>query len=126
MKWYLMALKKYADFSGRARRKEYWMFGLFNLFFVVLAAILDNIFGTTIGSAPYGLVYVLYIAATILPTLAVTVRRLHDINKSGWYYFMVLIPLVGPILLLIYFCTEGDAGINGYGSDPKHGEPSSV
>jgi uncharacterized membrane protein YhaH (DUF805 family) len=125
MKWYLMALKKYADFSGRARRKEYWMFTLFQLIFAITCMILDNVFGTTLGILHYGVIYLFFLGITILPTFAVAVRRLHDINKSGWTYLMVLIPLVGPILMLIYFCTEGDAGTNGFGSDPKQAEPVS-
>ncbi len=81
MNWYLQVLKKYAEFSGRARRTEYWMFALFNLIFFLAAVVIDNIAGTTIGGLPYGLFYFLYALAVLIPGLAVAVRRLHDVGK---------------------------------------------
>lgn len=122
MDWYLQVLKNYAEFSGRARRKEYWMFVLFNLLFLIAAAIIDSIIGTTLGGLPYGLFYFLYAMAVLIPSLAVTVRRLHDVGKSGWFYFIVLIPIVGGIWLLILLCTEGETGVNDYGPNPKEAE----
>jgi uncharacterized membrane protein YhaH (DUF805 family) len=120
MNWYLQVLKKYAQFSGRARRQEFWMFFLFNWIFIIVAIILDNLAGTTFDDlTPYGLFYLLYVIPIIIPGLAVTVRRLHDVGKSGWFYFIILIPLVGAIWLLILFCTEGVAGLNEYGENPK-------
>jgi uncharacterized membrane protein YhaH (DUF805 family) len=120
MNWYLQVLKKYGQFSGRARRQEFWMFFLFNWIFIIVAIIIDNIAGTTIEDFfPYGLFYFLYVIPIIIPGLAVTVRRLHDVGKSGWFYFIILIPLVGAIWLLILFCTEGVAGLNEYGDNPK-------
>jgi uncharacterized membrane protein YhaH (DUF805 family) len=128
MNWYLKVLKNYVTFSGRARRKEYWMFVLFNLIFAIVAMILDNIFGTTFkletafGSQglPYGYIYLLYILAVFLPALAVAVRRLHDVGKSGWFFLIVLIPLVGAIWLLVLFCLDGNPGENEYGENPKN------
>ncbi|MES2780390.1 MAG: DUF805 domain-containing protein [Bacteroidota bacterium] len=119
MKWYLQVLKKYADFNGRARRKEYWMFALFNFIFIIVAMILDNVFGTTIGMVPYGLFYIVYALAVLIPCIAVAVRRLHDVGKSGWMFLIALIPIVGGIWLLVLFCTDGVAGPNEYGANPK-------
>jgi len=119
MNWYLQVLKKYAVFEGRARRKEYWMFALFNLIFLIVAMIIDNIAGTTIDDLPYGVFYYIYAVAVVIPGLAVGVRRLHDIGKSGWYMLIALIPIAGGIWLLVLFCTNGDPGDNEYGTDPK-------
>jgi uncharacterized membrane protein YhaH (DUF805 family) len=119
MNWYTSVLKKYAVFSGRARRKEYWMFFLFNVIFLIVALILDNVLGTTIGNAGYGLFYFLYALAILLPSLAVGVRRLHDTGRSGWWFFIGLIPIIGGIWLLVLFCIEGTPGENTYGPNPK-------
>lgn len=119
MNWYLTVLKKYATFSGRARRKEYWMFLLFHILFLIVASIIDNIAGTTMSNSPYGLIYILYGLFIFMPSLAVSVRRLHDINKSGWWIFISLIPLIGGIWLIVLQATEGDSGSNEYGNDPK-------
>lgn len=122
MKWYLKALKQYADFNGRARRMEYWMFILFNAIFGIAAMILDNLLGLSFSSEiRYGFIYLIYTLATIIPGIAVAVRRLHDVDKSGWFYFIVLIPIVGAIWLLILFFTEGTPGRNQYGVNPKEG-----
>ncbi len=119
MNWYLKVLKQYADFNGRARRMEYWMFALFNVIFLVVAMVLDNILGTTIEDLPYGAFYIIYMLAVLLPGIAVTVRRLHDVGKSGWMYFIVLIPLVGAIWLLVLLFTDSNPGHNQYGLNPK-------
>jgi len=116
--WYLEVLKKYAVFSGRARRKEYWFFVLFNAIFAIAAMILDNILGLAIEDVGYGPFYILYALATIVPGVAVSVRRLHDIGKSGWYILLAFIPCVGAIILLIFDLTPGDTGDNEYGPDP--------
>jgi uncharacterized membrane protein YhaH (DUF805 family) len=107
MNWYLEVLKKYAVFSGRASRREYWMFFLFNLIFAIVAAVLDNVLGLAIRDV-----------GTLLPGLAVGIRRLHDIGKSGWYMLMGFIPCVGGIIVLVFFATQGDMGTNEYGPDP--------
>ncbi|WP_339684581.1 DUF805 domain-containing protein [uncultured Nonlabens sp.] len=119
MNWYLKVLKQYADFSGRARRKEYWMFALFNVIFIASAMILDNVLGLTIGELPYGVFYFLYSLAILIPGLAVYVRRLHDIGKSGWMILIALIPIVGPIWLLVLTLTDSNHGENQYGPNPK-------
>ena len=123
MNWYLKVLKQYVDFSGRARRKEYWMFVLFNIIFAVVAMTFDNVLGTTFElygqSVGYGWIYLLYCLAIILPGLAVCVRRLHDIGKSGWYYLIAFIPLIGFIVLIIWFCQNSQIGENKWGANPK-------
>ena len=83
MNWYLKCLKQYADFNGRAKRTEYWMFILFNMLFSMVVVTLDNVLGLTVGELPYGFFYFIYTFAVFIPSLAVTVRRLHDIGKSG-------------------------------------------
>ncbi|MCK4813110.1 MAG: DUF805 domain-containing protein [Candidatus Marinimicrobia bacterium] len=119
MNWYLQALKSYAVFSGRARRREYFIFVLFNMIFSFIAIILDNMFGIAIESVGYGPISGLYLLAIIIPSLAVTVRRLHDVGKSGWMVLIPLIPLVGVIWLLILLITDSDSEENQYGSNPK-------
>jgi uncharacterized membrane protein YhaH (DUF805 family) len=114
MDWYLKVLKQYADFNGRARRKEYWMFTLFNIIFYILAMLLDYIIGS--GYSP---IYGIYLLAVLIPNLAVSVRRLHDIGKSGVMMFLAFLPIIGAIWLLILFVTEGEEGENEYGPDPK-------
>jgi len=111
VKWFFEAFRKYAVFSGRARRKEYWMFYLFNMIASILAVILDGMLGLS-GSGGRGVLGTLYPIAIILPAIAVSVRRMHDTGHSGWY---MLIPLYNLILA----CTEGDRGSNRYGPDPK-------
>ena len=119
MKWYVQVIKKYAVFSGRARRREYWMFVLFNTIFSLVAMVLDNAFGTTLSGQGYGAIYFLYALAVFVPAFAVSVRRLHDVGKSGWFLLIFLIPFVGAIWLLVLACTAGDAGKNAYGANPK-------
>jgi uncharacterized membrane protein YhaH (DUF805 family) len=127
MKWYLKVINNYAGFGGRARRTEYWMFVLFNIIFLIVAMIIDNILGTTfkmntafgVHKLPYGYVYLVYALSILIPGLAVGIRRLHDIGKSGWFYLIIFIPIVGAIWLLVLFCTEGVIGENEYGPNPK-------
>ena len=95
------------------------MFALFNLIFACVAAVVDNVVGTTISGLPYGLFYFVYALAVLIPGLAVSVRRLHDIGKSGWWMFIVLIPIIGAIWLLVLVCTAGTPGSNAYGLNPK-------
>lgn len=114
MNWYLKVLGQYADFSGRARRTEFWMFTLFNAIFGAIAGTVGLMIGTElIGS--------LYSLAILIPSLAVGVRRLHDIGKSGWMILVALIPLVGWIWLIVLYVQEGQHGTNQYGDDPKEG-----
>lgn len=121
--WKKVVFKNYANFSGRARRAEYWWFTLFQIILMIpLYAI--SIAGTLnenllLGSI-VGIIFLVALLVTIIPSLAVMVRRLHDINKSGWYYFISFIPFVGSIILLVWLCTAGDGFVNKYGEDPKN------
>lgn len=123
MEWYLKVVRdNYANFDGRARRQEYWMFYLFNMIFTFLLYI-PLIAGAAMESEALmmagGLLLMLYIFAIIIPSIAVSVRRLHDQDKSGSWYFVAFIPFIGGIWLLILMATEGTHGPNQYGSDPK-------
>ncbi|MAY83842.1 MAG: hypothetical protein CMP59_06870 [Flavobacteriales bacterium] len=122
MEWYLKVLRQYTDFNGRARRKEYWMFFLFNVIFSIAASLLDMLLGTGIEGMGYGLIYTLYGLAVLLPSLAAAVRRLHDIGKSGWMILVGLIPIIGAIWLLILMVTDSNPGENKYGPNPKEGQ----
>jgi uncharacterized membrane protein YhaH (DUF805 family) len=117
--WYLEALKKYAVFSGRARRKEYWYFVLFNIIVAIVLSLIDLLLGTFSSASNIGLLSGIYGLAVIIPTLAVTVRRLHDIDRTGWWILINLIPLIGTIVLLVFEVTPGTPGSNRFGPDPK-------
>ncbi|MDF2613808.1 MAG: aminopeptidase [Clostridia bacterium] len=119
MSSYLSVLKKYAVFNGRSRRKEYWMFVLFNFIFSIAAIIIDNLLGFSVAGLPYGFIYLIYMLAVLLPGLAASVRRLHDTGKSGWWVLISLVPFIGGIWLLVLLCIEGNSGTNQYGEDPK-------
>lgn len=126
MQWYLKVLKQYADFNGRARRTEFWMFTLFSVIASIVLALVDTLIGTATfvssGSAfvySPGLLGGIYALAVLIPTLAVTVRRLHDQDKSGWFILLGLIPFVGGIIVLVFMCLEGTRGPNRFGPDPK-------
>ncbi len=111
MNWYLTVLKKYAVFSGRARREEYWMFCLFYMIIGFILGIIEGIAGINPGSDESILAYI-HSLAVLVPSIAVGVRRMHDVGKSGW--FMLI-----PIYNLILAATGGDKGENQYGPDPK-------
>ncbi len=119
MNWYIKVLNHYFDFKGRARRKEYWMFVLFNLIFAILAFVLDNILGIAMEDVGYGPLYTFYVLGMLIPGLAVAVRRLHDIGKSGWLILIAFIPLVGPIWLIVQMVADSEQGENEYGPNPK-------
>jgi uncharacterized membrane protein YhaH (DUF805 family) len=104
----------YVNFSGRSSRSEYWFWVLFVLIADVVAIAIDAAIGMQIVSSLFGL-------AVLLPGLAVTVRRLHDLDRTGWWIFLGLIPLVGAIILIIWFCSKGTDGPNRFGSDPLGG-----
>lgn len=119
MNWYLKVIKSAFDFNSRARRKEYWMFFLFNMIISIALMLIENTTGLSNPEQGFGMISGLYSLAMVIPSLAVCVRRLHDTNKSGWYILISLIPLVGPILLLVRLVKDGDLGENKYGPNPK-------
>ncbi|WP_020469021.1 DUF805 domain-containing protein [Zavarzinella formosa] len=119
MNWYLEVLKKYAVFSGRARRSEYWFYTLFSTLIGFVLGLIDGFAGLTDQSGSIGVFGTIYSLAVFLPGIGVLIRRLHDTDRSGWFWFIVLIPCIGPILLLVWLATDGDVGDNKYGPDPK-------
>jgi uncharacterized membrane protein YhaH (DUF805 family) len=147
MNWYLLPFKKYATFTGRSRRQEYWMFFLFNIIISIVLALLDQLLGLRITSGGInntGILGGIYSLATFIPSLAVAVRRLHDTNRSGWYlllpiapYILVILGLILKgfgsiliiigglavlglaILLIVWLATEGTSDENQFGPDPK-------
>jgi len=113
MQWYLKVVKdNFANFQGRARRQEYWMFILFNSLFAFAALLLDGLLGL-------GFLYALYVLAMFIPSTAVAVRRLHDTGKSGWWLLILLVPIIGSIWCLVLLCTDSENGANSFGPSPK-------
>jgi uncharacterized membrane protein YhaH (DUF805 family) len=119
MKWYLDALKKYAVFSGRASRKEYWYFLLFNIIISVALAVVDGITGSFSADAGMGLLGGVYTLAVLIPGLAAAVRRLHDTDRSGWWLLFAFVPFIGGIVLLVFLVQDGQPGANQHGANPK-------
>ena len=144
MEWYLKCLRQYADFSGRARRKEYWMFILFNAIISFVLGFIDGLLGLNLLSYIYALVI-------FIPSLAVSVRRLHDIGRCGWWYLLPMVPFIGlsallafgsftssaaiilglaalgtGILMLVWFCTNSEGGSNKWGPNPKEEEGMNI
>jgi uncharacterized membrane protein YhaH (DUF805 family) len=112
--WKLNVLEKYADFTGRARRAEYWWFWLAN--FIVLIAL--SILGR--ATVLFTIVYVIYALGVLVPSLAVAVRRLHDTGKSGWFLLLALIPCIGSIIVIVFLATDSTPGANQYGVSEKY------
>ncbi len=120
--YWLMAFKKYATFTGRARRSEYWYFALMNFLITLVLYVLVFVSaaaGSGLFAMIFGALIFIYMLGSIVPSLALLVRRLHDSGKSGWYYFVSLIPLAGPIWLLVLLATDSTPGDNEYGPNPK-------
>ncbi|WP_444996664.1 DUF805 domain-containing protein [Aliikangiella sp. IMCC44359] len=111
MEYFIAALKKYADFTGRARRKEYWMFILFYIIFYFVAAIIDTVIGTFIITSVFAL-------GMLIPSISAAARRLHDTSRSGWWQLIVLIPIIGSIVLIVFLAQDSHAE-NQYGPSPK-------
>lgn len=116
--WATRPLKKYADFSGRAPRAEYWWFYLLIIIGYIVATILDSLLGLDGAVGPYGIVTALFGLAVLIPSIAVGARRLHDTDRSGWWLLIGLIPLIGAIVLLVFFVLPGTQGSNRFGPDP--------
>lgn len=133
MDWMLMPLRRYADFSGRSRRKEYWMFALMNFLFFMMIGIGFSIYTSYTVSAAlrhespsmFGFMGVfisfamIYVLIMLVPSIAVQVRRFHDQDKSGWFVLLNFVPYIGGIVVLVFMCLEGTRGENRYGPDPK-------
>lgn len=130
MEWMIMPIKRYADFNGRSCRQEYWMFTLFQIlvtlvFVGLIVAILGATGGFEANSEPpalfwvvFGLGLLAFLGLFLVPSIAVTVRRFHDQDKSGWMYLLSFIPYVGGIVVFVFMCLKGTDGPNQYGDDP--------
>ncbi len=112
MNWFIDYIKKYADFSGRAHRTEYWMYILFYIIFLIIVTTIDVLTGV-------GVLYFIYSLALLVPSITVGAIRLHDINRSGWWQLIMLVPLIGVIVLIIFFATDSEGGENRFGPSPK-------
>ena len=113
MDWYLTVLKKYTELNGRARRKEYWMFCLINLLIYIGCAVIDTVIGS------WGIVSMIYSLAVLVPSITVTVRRLHDTGRPGWWLAIVLVPLIGALVLLVFMVLDSEPEANDFGPNPK-------
>lgn len=134
MEWYVEVLRKYAVFDGRARRKEYWMYALVSTLIYIVYMIVAGLALALVGHSDNGAVALLimiplglYLMAVIVPGLAVTVRRLHDTGRSGWWILISFVPFVGGIILLVFMCLDSEPGPNLHGLNPKgvvgYGQP---
>jgi len=119
MNWYLEVLKKYAVFSGRARRREYWYFVLFNVIIILVLFNIDRLISTGSEGTGIGTLGCIYYLAVIIPGIAVLIRRLHDTNRSGWWVLIGFVPIIGFIVLLVFTVQDSEKGENRYGPNPK-------
>jgi uncharacterized membrane protein YhaH (DUF805 family) len=121
MNWYLEVLKKYAVFNGRSTRAEYWYFNLFNFLAFFVLSFVDGVIGSFNPEVGIGLLGGIYSLAVLIPNIAVSVRRLHDTDRSGWWLLIYLIPLIGALVLLIFMVQDSQQSDNQYGLNPKPG-----
>jgi uncharacterized membrane protein YhaH (DUF805 family) len=122
MNWYREAIRKYAVFAGRSRRSEYWYFVLFNALIIIALTAVDVATGLYSIEGEVGLLSGIYSLAVFIPSFAVTVRRLHDTDRSGWWILLALVPVVGLIVLIVFFATDGTPGSNRFGENPKQAQ----
>ncbi len=113
MHWYLEVLRQYAVFEGRSRRTEYWSFMLFHFIILIVLRIIDGLAGTS------GMISTIYSLAVLLPAVAVSVRRLHDTDRSGWWLLATFFPFIGVVILLLFMAQDSDSKSNQYGPNPK-------
>ena len=118
MHWFFSAVEKYAVFRGRASRREYWFFFLFYFLIMVVLAFVDVLFGAFSDMAGLGLLSGLFVLGMVVPSLALGVRRLHDVGRSGWWLLAGFVPMIGSLILLVFAVKKGDAGENRYGPVP--------
>lgn len=118
MSWFIEAIKKYAVFRGRSRRKEYWYFVLFVVIISVVLSLIDVAIGTSTAGGG-GLLSTLFSLAILIPSIAALVRRLHDTDRSGWWFFLSFVPIIGAIVLIVFAAQDSSAGTNRFGANPK-------
>lgn len=119
MEWYIGAFSKYLDFGGRARREEFWYFFLFNMIVSIVLVIIDASMSGANQKMTFAMLSLIYVAVAFLPALSVSVRRLHDTGRSGWWLLFGLLPLVGTIVLLVFWVSDSSPNDNAYGASPK-------
>ncbi len=121
LEWMLLPLKRYTDFAGRSRRKEYWFFLLFVLIVAIALSIVEGVLGLSgmVGGV-YGPLTLIFLLGILVPSIAVQIRRFHDQDKSGWFVLLSLIPFVGGLIVLVFMFLEGTKGPNRFGPDPKN------
>ena len=118
MNWYIAVLKKYAVFDGRAQRQEYWIYLLVSVVISIVLSFIDGMTGM-MNTRGQGLFVSIYGLAVLVPSIAVAARRLHDTRRSGWWLLVAFVPLIGTIILLVFFVQDGDPNDNQYGPNPK-------
>jgi uncharacterized membrane protein YhaH (DUF805 family) len=119
MQWFVMGMKNFLQFGGRSRRSEYWYFALFYILILFVLAFIDVSFGWVRNGSGIGPLSGLFALIVFLPNLALSIRRLHDTGRSGWWILIGFVPIVGVIALIVLYATEGEAGTNAYGPNPK-------
>lgn len=119
MNWFMTVLRKYAVFEGRARRREYWFFVLFYILISVVLAVVDRMLGTYVEAYGMGALGALFCLGLLIPSIAVGARRLHDTGRSGWWLLVGFIPVIGVIVLIVFFVLDSQPGTNAYGPNPK-------
>lgn len=123
MSWFLLALRKYATFEGRSRRSEYWYYVLFYLLIVFVLSMLDALFDTDSEVQGIGLLSGVFSLVMLVPTLAVTCRRLHDTGRSGWWQLIAFVPVIGAIVLIVFLARDSEQAVNEHGGNPKLSMP---
>jgi uncharacterized membrane protein YhaH (DUF805 family) len=119
MNWFLLALKKYAEFSGRSRRSEYWYFVLFYVLIYMGLALVDTLTGSFNAASGMGILSGIYSLGMLIPSIAVGIRRLHDTDRSGWWLLISFVPVIGAIVLIVFFFQDSQPGDNRFGPNPK-------
>jgi uncharacterized membrane protein YhaH (DUF805 family) len=133
MNSYVQVFKRAFDFGGRSRRREFWLFVLVNLVVTAVLTALDTFLGlgglSTLSGPGYAITYLapgllgsIYNVVVLIPNIAVSIRRLHDTDRAGWWLFIALVPIVGAIVLIVFWAMEGTRGANRFGADPKSAE----
>ncbi|HCD7551670.1 TPA: DUF805 domain-containing protein [Citrobacter farmeri] len=121
MDWYINVLRNYVGFGGRARRKEFWMFILVNIIFAFVLGVLDKMFGWQRAGGE-GILTTIYAILVFLPSWAVQFRRLHDTDRTAWWLLLLIIPVIGWLVIILFSCQDGTPGENRFGPDPKQNE----